>query len=153
MHGTRQQLVIAPAVVATGLSAPALAYHNGQLFDRAPGGGGAGGLFYTGSKRDRGWDCTACHVDPAREVKINVTSQPPGLLDDRAYIPGQAYVISVAFADPAKQLGVAATRSNFNSMAVSFLDPDSVPVGTISGFDPTKFYARGNAILASDTTS
>lgn len=150
--GTRQHLVTAALVLAAALPSVAHAYHSGALFDRAPGAGGAGGLFYTGSTRDRGWDCSACHTDPRGQLAIDVVSEPAELIEEQRFRPNTAYTITVALRDPARQLGLLATRSNYNTMAVSFLDDQSIAAGMINGFDPGRFYLRGSAILASDTT-
>ena len=152
--GTRQQLVaIAIAVVASlAWARPAAAFHNGKLFDRAAGGGGGGGLFYTGSRRERGWDCTACHVDPRNKLQLDVSSQPPELIAEQRYAPGASYTITIAMANPGAQLGLAATRSNFNAMVITTIDDAGAPAGTFSGFDAGKFFARGTSILASDST-
>ena len=154
MPGTRQQLVTA-TVAALVLAAPpsvAHAYHNGALFDRAPGAGGAGGLFYTGSTRDRGWDCSACHTDPRGQLAIDVSSQPPELISEQRFRPSTAYTITVTMSDPTRQLGLPATRSNYNAMAASILDDQSVAAGMVNGFVPGRFYLRGSSILATDTT-
>jgi len=152
MHRARQHSLIV-LVLAAGVFAPATAsaYHAGKLFDRASGGGGAGGLFYTGSRRDRGWDCTACHVDAPGRLRVDVTSQPPELLSQHVYTPGATYTIAVAMVDPGSQLGISATRSNFNGIVVSTLDADGAAAGALGGFDSSSFYTRGAAILATDT--
>ena len=151
MHRTRQQLVV--LVVLGAVPSVALAFHNGAVYDLAPGAGGGGGLFFTGSTRERGWDCTACHVEPRGTLRVDVTSQPAELITAQRYTPNTSYMITVAMAEPGKQLGLSATRSNFNSMVVTVLDDAGNSAGTISGFDPGKFYARGGAILASDSTT
>jgi hypothetical protein len=152
--GTRQQLVTAAlaALAIAAMPAVAHAYHNGAVFDRAPGAGGGGGLFYTGSTRDRGWDCSACHTDPRAQLDVEVTSQPPELIAEQRFRPGTAYAITVELTDPTRQLGLTSTRSNYNGIAASVLDEDSVAAGMINGFDPGRFYLRGSAILASDST-
>ena len=156
MPGTRQQLVaIAAALVAlatlAAAPAPARAFHNGSTFDRAPGAGGGGGLFYTGSPRERGWDCTACHVAPRGRLRVDVSSQPPELIAEGRYLPGTAYAIQIAMRDPQDQLGLASTRANYNGIAVTVLDGGGAPAGSIGGFDSSRYYARGAAILASDS--
>lgn len=154
MRRARQHPLIVLALVLAGAAlapASAHAYHTGKLFDRASGGGGAGGLFYTGSRRDRGWDCTACHVDPPGRLRVDVSSQPPELLSQHVYTPGTTYTIVVTVVDPSAQLGIPATRSNFNGIAISMLDADGAPAGVIGGFDSGRFHTHGPAVLASDT--
>lgn len=155
MPGTRQQLVTAALAMLAMAAVPSVAhaYHNGAVFDRAPGAGGGGGLFYTGSTRDRGWDCSACHTDPPERLAVGVSSQPSELIAEQRFVPGTAYTITVAMTDPMRQLGLTSTRSNYNGLAASVLDDQSAASGMISGFDPGRFYLRGNAILASDSTA
>jgi hypothetical protein len=124
MPGTGRQPLALACALALAAAAPAVAhaFHNGSAFDRAPGAGGGGGLFYTGSRRERGWDCTACHVEPRGRLRVDVASQPPELIADGRFRPGIAYAITIAMRDPQDQLGLAATRSNYNGIAVSVLD-------------------------------
>lgn len=151
MHRTRQHIII--AVALAGVPGSALAFHNGAVYDRPPGAGGGGGLFYTGSKRERGWDCTACHLDPPGRLRVTMTSQPSDLFEQQRYQPNTTYSITIAMVDPGSQLGLQATRSNFNSMAITMFDDAGAAAGTIAGFDAGKFYTRGTSILASDSTT
>lgn len=150
MPRTRRQSLI---IVALVVAAPSIAaaFHTGTRFDEPPGAGGAGGLFYTGSTRDRGWDCTACHIEPRGRLAVDVTSQPPELIAEQRYRPGAAYVITVAMTNPGSQLGLASTRSNWNGIAISTLDEANGPVGAFSGFDAGRFAARGTSFLASSS--
>jgi len=143
MHGAWQRFVIALVIAAPAVALP---YHNGSMYDRAPGAGGGGGLFFTGAQRERGWNCTACHVD-AKELDVVVTSQPAELIADGRYQPSATYAITIALANAQQQLGLAATRTNFNAMVAS------TSAGVITGFDPGRYYARGTSILASDSTA
>jgi len=151
VYRTWQQLIV--VLVVAVVPETALAYHNGSVYDKAPGAGGGGGLFYVGSKRERGWDCTACHIDPRGALRVNVTSQPSELIAQLRYQPNTTYAITVAMAEPGQQLGLASTRSNYNAMVISMLDDAGNGAGTISAFDPGRFYARGTSILASDSTT
>lgn len=151
MPRARREPLIVGCLVLAVTAGNAGAFHVGTKFDEPPGAGGAGGLFYTGSSRDRGWDCAACHIEPRGTLVLRVTSQPPELLAEQTYQPGAAYVITIAMTDPAGQLGLAATRSNFNGMAISTLDEAGAPTGVFSGFDPGRFSARGTSFLASSS--
>ncbi|MEZ4401926.1 MAG: choice-of-anchor V domain-containing protein [Kofleriaceae bacterium] len=150
MPGTRKQLVI---LVVAMLAAPraAAAFHAGSMFDRAPGGGGGGGLFFTGAPRERGWTCGACHVDAPGRLRLDVAAVPGDLFARGTYQPGQQYTLTVAMQAPATQLGLGATRSNFNGMAVSVLDGAGAGAGVIGGLAPGRFYARGTSIVATDS--
>jgi hypothetical protein len=151
MPGTRQQLVACALALAAAPRA-AHAFHNGSTFDRAPGAGGGGGLFYTGAPRERGWSCLACHTDPRGRLEVDVSSQPPELIAEGRFRPGTAYAISIAMRDPQGQLGLASTRANYNGIGVSVVDGEGGPAGVIGGFEPGRYYARGTSILASDST-
>lgn len=150
MPGTRQQLVVLVLVLLVAPRAAA-AFHAGAVFDRAPGGGGGGGLFFTGAPRERGWTCAACHVAAPGRLQLDVRSQPSELLALGAYQPGQTYTITVAMRAPEQQLGLAASRSNFNGMAASFLDGADAGAGVIGGLAAGRFYARGTSIAATDS--
>lgn len=130
-------------------AARARAYHAGSTFGAAPGAGGAGGYFYTGSPRERGWTCASCHVEAPGTLRVSLSSAE-GLFADRAYSPGATYSVTVRIEE--ERLGLAAARSNFNAMALSVLDSAGVPTGTLGGYDAARFYSRGSAILASSST-
>lgn len=150
MPGTRQRLAII-AAIACGAPTATYAFHNGNVFADPPGAGGGGDVFYTGSVREKKWDCTFCHVDPPKRLQIKVTSTPAELIDQLRYQPGTTYAITVAFVNPTAQLGLTATRSNFNSMVITTEDAQGVGAGAFSGFDSGKFFARGSSILGSDS--
>ena len=63
---------------ALAFSGDALAFHAGSVFDKPAGAGGGGGIFYVGSATERGWNCTACHTEPAGKIRVTLTSDPPG---------------------------------------------------------------------------
>lgn len=77
-------------------------------------------------------------------------SSAEGLFADRAYTPGATYSITVRIEE--ERLGLGASRSNFNAMALTVLDAEGVPSGTLGGYDAARFYSRGSAILASSST-
>lgn len=120
--------------------AGARAWHTGSSFHASPGSGGGGGLFYTGSPLDRGWTCAACHVDPPGRLRVDIQSEPD-LFVTRTYAAGQRYSVTVRMRN--EELGLESGRSNFNSMALSVLDDDALPLGTLSGNED--FFIRSNA--------
>lgn len=137
-------------LVPLGLGvATARAWHSGPTYGAPAGAGGGGGLFYTGSPRDRGWTCATCHVDAPRELRVSISS-PEGLFETRRYTPGATYAVTIRIEN--ERLGLGATRSNFNSMVVTVMDGAGNLAGTIGGFDAARFVTRGNAILASSST-
>lgn len=144
-------LGLAVAIVSLTLgAASARAWHTGRLFSDPAGAGGGGGYFYTGSPRERGWTCTTCHVDAPRTLRVSIASAE-GLFSSRRYTPGAVYSITVRIEN--ETLGLAASRSNFNSMALTVLDGSDAPAGTLGGYDATRFFARGTSILASSATT
>jgi hypothetical protein len=150
--------VLAGSIMALGLALgsagdvqTAWAYHTGATFDRQPGAGGGGGLFYTGAPRERGWTCEACHVDPPVPVQVVVRIEPGELLVDRIYVPGQTYDVTVTLEN--EQLGRMAARSNFNGMALTVMDESGAVAGDFSGFAAEDFYVRGRSIIASSGTT
>jgi hypothetical protein len=146
--------VLAGMLVALGClghARTARAYHTGVTFDRPPGAGGGGGLFYTGAPRERGWTCAACHVDPPVPVQVVVRIEPGELLVDRVYVPGQTYDLTVTLED--ERLGLSAGRSNFNGMAMTIMDESGAVAGDFSGFAAEDFYVRGRSIIASSGTT
>ncbi|MEZ4470595.1 MAG: DUF4266 domain-containing protein [bacterium] len=82
------------AVLASGGSA--WGYSSPSLFDTGPSDdttGGAGGIYYTGSPRFQGQDCSGCHRGE-RAVSVRVSSVPEDLLR-QPYRPGAVYHIEV----------------------------------------------------------
>jgi hypothetical protein len=150
MRRTRQHVALTAALACLAPAA-ADAYHTGKVFDDAPGAGGGGGVFYTGSPSVRRWDCTVCHIDAPGTLQVSVTSQPPELATEQRYTPGMTYQLTVAMDAPTSQLGLGSPRSNFNAMVIAAEDATGGAAGVFVGFDSGKFYARGNALLASDS--
>lgn len=151
MHYSAGLLLL--AVVAQG--APAAAFHAGSLFDKPPGAGGGGGLFYTGAPLEHGWTCTACHrpnplageVDPAPSPGLLRINLDASIVSDGKYVPGQSYSFNVSFQ---KEYNAVGLRANFNSLAVTFVDGKGLPAGAISGFSPDDFYQGGSPATVVD---
>lgn len=137
MHRAGQRALIVFLVPLLG------GWHAGAFFDKAPGAGGGGGLFYTGSPRERGWDCTACHVAP-QAIRVDLTVDPPELLQGR-YTPGAVYAFRLVLHE---EQGLRSPTANHNGLAVTVVQPDLLPAGDLGGFAADEFYARGDNILA-----
>lgn len=81
----------------------AIAYSDTMSFARDPSAdtaGGGGGLYFTGSPRQHGLDCAACHVEPTGEVGLRLSALLDGAeapLFRSGYEPGRTYEIEVAF--------------------------------------------------------
>src|SRR5262249_5985512 len=75
--------------------------------------GGGGRLYYTGSPTERGWDCTACHVDAPGIVRVTLVTDPPELITDQRYVPGLSYNIDAVLENETKGLD---SKYNSNGM-------------------------------------
>ena len=130
------------------LRAPAAAaFHSGAQFDDPPGKGGGGGLFYTGAPSERGWDCSACHIQPEGKIRVNLTTTPAGLVQSATYSPGVAYQLNLGLAG--EHRGLSSGRSNFNGFALFISDGQGRPAGTISGYAPEEIYQANETKIAS----
>jgi hypothetical protein len=127
--------------------ATARAFHAGNTFDAPPGAGGGGGVFYTGSSRERGWTCAACHTGAPGSIRVDLDANPRSLFDTFAYVPGQAYAITATMVG--EHAGLDAPNSNYNSIAVSVVDASGNPAGSISGYAAEDFYPSGPATIVS----
>lgn len=147
MHRAWKQSLIAAAATATlALVAPAArAYHTATTFDQPAGAGGGGGIFYTGAPSERGWNCTACHVEPAGEIRLLLSSEPAELVDQLRYTPGADYQITVTMSG--EHRGQGSPRSNFNSFALSSRDGADRPTGRISGFAAEDAFINGTSTV------
>lgn len=111
----------------------ARAFHGATDYvDSAQSGGGAG-MYFTGSRRWKGYDCTICHVDAPGEVALVLASDPPDLLAG-TYRPGVTYRISFSLAG--EHLGGAAL-ANRNAFVAEMTDDawEDVPGWAAPGDD------------------
>jgi hypothetical protein len=121
-------------------------FHAGAVYDKPPGAGGGGGIFYTGADREHRWDCSACHRDAAGQIRITVTVQPSVLTDTGRYTPGQRYHMIVKL--EGEHLGMQSETANYNGFALGVFDQSGKQAGLISGYAPDEIYAGGDAIVA-----
>lgn len=150
MHRARQRLVGGALwLLACTTAPPVWAFHAGNLFDKAPGSGGGGGLFYVGSPRERGWTCAACHTEAPQRLRVRFSTEPSSLLAELAYDPGATYHLSFEIENEA--VGVGSPLSNYNGLAFTALDAagGSDAAGLLGGFPAEEYYSRGANILAS----
>ena len=150
MYRARQRSVAAFAafvafVCALAWPSAAAAFHAGNVFDKPPGAGGGGGIFYAGTAREKGWNCTACHRDVAGTIKVTLASDPPELLQAFRYEPGKTYALE------AKLEGehVGAGPSNFNGLTVVIVGANGAPAGEITGYAADEFYSGGPTTIVS----
>lgn len=130
-----------------GVSNPAWAFHTVDTFSDQAAVGGGGGIYYTGSPRFRRWDCTACHIDAPKELLLNLSSEPPELLTQGVYVPGEVYTITLGFRNESRGLD---SRANYNTFALEIIDGAVEPVGGFFNFDENllRVTPGGDAIIA-----
>ena len=125
-------LIIVLALFAVPRSA--LAFHAGITFTDPPAKGGGGGLFYLGTKAERGWDCSVCHIEAPGRVRVRLESEPPELMRDFRYELDTRYEITVHMVvDGGETLGVQNPVSNYNGIGLTFLDSAGDALGKPSG--------------------
>lgn len=134
------------ATVAAGR--PVEAFHSGATFNAPPGAGGAGGLFFTGAPRERGWDCGSCHVEPPHLLRLYAESDPPELFRDGRYTPGASYSLVIEMVE--ERRGLTRGDENYNGMALTVVDETGRATGSLFGLGPD-FFARGSNIAASES--
>jgi hypothetical protein len=87
---------------------------------------GAGGLYGTGGRTDKGVKCSHCHVKGEGKIGVNVTANPafPMASGELKYVPGQRYVITVQLTGEHRGGGGATPgpTNNKNGMAVTIED-------------------------------
>lgn len=108
------------------------AFHSDSQFVEDAAEGGADGIFYTGSPRSRGYDCSACHLDAPVEARLVLATDPGELLSALEYVPGEIYEFTVKLEGETRGMGSA---TNFNTFALELLDAEDEPVGGFFGFD------------------
>lgn len=140
----QRSLTAAALAFVAAIASPSVAraYHAGAMFDRPPGAGGGGGIFYTGSPLEHGWNCTLCHEDAPGKVRVLLKVEPSELFQTFTLVPGQTYSFTATL--DGETLGKSSPLSNYNTIAASFTDAKGIPVGSVGGFAAEDFYS-GNA--------
>ncbi len=145
MQRDRRRSVAAAAAFVVGLTPSVVwAYHAGDTFEKPPGAGGAGSVYYAGVELEHGWDCTLCHENPPRTVDLGVTIDPP-LAPGGSYAPGQVYSFEVQLLN--EHAGLNSALYNFNSIVVEVVDRQGFQSGKFDGFSSTDFVQPYNATL------
>ncbi|HRI72252.1 MAG TPA: hypothetical protein PK156_48795 [Polyangium sp.] len=153
MYRAWQRFVIAlPFALSSALFLPktAWAYHSGSTFDKPPGAGGGGGIFYAGAPLERGWDCTMCHLDPPGKVRVKLDVNPPSLFQNFTYSPGAVYSFTATMLN--EQLGKNSPLSNYNSVAVEVVDGKGYQAGSMGGFAAEDLYSGYPATIVTTGT-
>jgi hypothetical protein len=125
---------------------PASAFHSGSDFDKPASAGGAGGVFYSGSAREKGWNCTACHVDAPANIRVEFLSNPTTLLVEKRYAPNQSYKLSLTLIG--EHAGLGSPQSNYNGAVLAALDGAGAMAGKFSGYAPEELYDGGFALVS-----
>ncbi len=112
-------------LVVWSVSVDALAFHVSDTFVRSANRGGGSKIFYNGSPRFRGYDCTMCHRESTGGMRALVTSDPPELLEG-VYKPLAEYTLTVEMVGERKP---AEEESNFNMFVAEIVDDSGKPVG------------------------
>ena len=143
----RWAFTFAMVLVALLGARPASAFHAQQTFIDDPEDGGAGRIFYLGVPLERGWDCTACHIDPARRIGLEIASvDPPELLTDFRYQPEQTYAFEIVM--NGEHRGMAAGATNYNSFGVTVIGADGLGVGSFGGLLPSDLEEASKTVLS-----
>lgn len=107
-------------------------FHQPATFDASASDGGGHRMYFDGSPRQKRYDCTACHTEPARQITAQITVTPPVT---GAYQAGASYTIDVALAG--EHLGFG-TANNQNGFVAEFVDDTGIPAGTLASPDSDK---------------
>jgi len=141
-------IVISGAIVASSAAVVAFpfnkSWHESATGVAGTNRAGAGGYYGTGGKTDKGIKCSHCHILPAGTtsmIGITVTANPAFVVagNDTKYVPGQAYVITIAMTgehlgggkgsnDPTSMNnhnGMAATIENANGQRAGRFQSDA----------------------------
>lgn len=126
--------VLVALVVAMVAPRAAYAFHAGQSFSDPPGAGGGGGIFYLGTPKERGWDCSMCHQGAPKRIRLRLTSEPPELFEQFQFQTGIRYAVtaSMEFDPGADEIGVGFS-GNTNSLSATFEDDAGVASGLTTG--------------------
>ena len=145
MHraGKRSVVALVACLVLALFPRAALAFHAGSLFDKPSGAGGGGKIFYTGSPKEKGWHCGACHLDAPGKIQI-VLEADQGLFQSFAYTPGMSYDITATLIG--EHAGTQSATANFNGLAMTVVDESGEPAGSLSG-PADDFYSSGPATI------
>ena len=133
-------IVIALAVIAA--SGTAHAFHTPSVFDDGVQEGGGNRVYFTGSPRQKGYDCGVCHVDAAKAISARVDLMPA---IDGVYTPGQQYLVTVTLVGEHRGFGAA---SNQNSFLAEVIDDTGISLGgfTTPDQDTARLVDDGNVV-------
>jgi hypothetical protein len=131
------------ALATTGLFLALAGFHQPASFDASQAEGGGNRVYFDGSPRKKGYDCTACHTAPARAITATITLTPP-VID--GYRPGTSYTIDVSMVG--EHLGFG-TANNQNGFVAELVDDAHVSAGTLASPDVDKVKTIDDGLVAS----
>lgn len=97
--------------IAVLASSPAAAFHEVESFDRSAVTGGGNGSYFTGSPREKGYDCRICHVGAEGRISVELG----GDLTSGRYEPGLIYRIDVKLVGEHRGLESAFNPNTFTA--------------------------------------
>ncbi|MEO8549129.1 MAG: choice-of-anchor V domain-containing protein [Kofleriaceae bacterium] len=113
-------------------------FHTPASFDAPAGQGGGNRMYFDGSPRQRGYDCTICHTDPPRTIRATVTGGPSG-----AYAPGQTYTLAVALEGAHAGFG---TANDQNGFVAELVDDRGATAGALAASDGVELVDDGRVV-------
>ncbi len=119
------------------------AFHEVASFSRTANTGGGSSVYFTGSRRFKGYDCGICHVDAERRISIGLDSA----LTSGTYTPGLIYPITVRLIGEHRGLSSA---FNPNTFTADFTDATGVPIGTIAGGGQQVVLEQGRTVAVAE---
>ncbi len=145
---------VAILLIGLGWCGSALAYSDTTTFSRDPSAdpaGGGGGIYFTGSPRYSGLNCTVCHIGGPSDISIRLSALEdgtPARLFDDGYQPGVLYEIEVAFAEDRLAPETACDRSgpdpcDLNLFAMEIVDRAGRPAGKLCPVRPNETTGTG----------
>ena len=116
-------------------------FHQPATFEASINDGGGNRVYFDGSPRQRGYDCSACHT--LGEHRITALVAFPA-----SYQPSTAYTISVALAG--EHAGIA-TANNQNGFVAETVSDDGAPAGVLApDGDATTTSIDDGAVIAGE---
>lgn len=113
-------------------------FHTPASFEAPASEGGGQRMFFAGSPRQHGYDCTICHTDARRAITAQVTGGPPG-----AYTPGTMYTIAVALVGAHAGAG---TANDQNGFIAELVDDGGAIAGTLAAPDSVELLDDGRVV-------
>ena len=102
-------------------------FHTPASYDATATDGGGNRMYFDGSPRHKGYDCTACHTDAPHTITAQIDGAPEG-----AYTPGKTYTLTITLVGEHAGLGA---NNNQNAFVAEFIDDSNTIAGAIASAD------------------